>query len=813
MKFLSTITLLIFSITISYGQSIENLASGFIADLIKNGVDTNGDGLIQFSEAQQTDSLTLGLNVPEAYDGLEGLDNFINLKFLSIWSTEHDTLNVSGFKKLESLHTQMWAVRHIVAEGMENLKTLSTDFGLASISLEGTENLESISTSDNFGVIHDLDYSKLTKLKHLSLHGLPAFRELNLDPLVNLETFFLSYFPIDDHFESITIKNGRHTEISIVNSVDYNAEGTLKYVCTDEEEVNYVKSIFQNRNVNNVEVNTYCSFNKGGNLKKVSGESRIDYDGSGCDIDDPVMPILRYEITDLTTNESEIRTSYGRKGYDGSYEFRTRPGSFRIKPLIDNSDYFSISPEMQEITVTDYESESYLDFCIEPLESKNDVSVGMYPISRARPGFDATYWLGYKNNGNMSSSGEISLNFDNDHLQFVSSSLEAESLDHGEMIWNFDDLQPGEYRYINLKFKLNKPTDAEFALEGDEKLIYNATINSSFEDENLDDNTFDLNQTVVNSFDPNDITCLDGDSISFMETGEYVHYMVRFENTGSAEAVNIVVKDTINTAKFDLESLRPLEGSHPYKTRIKSNGIVEFIFEGINLPYTEEERHGHVIFKIKTKESLIEGDQFENSAAIYFDYNFPIFTNEFETQVVGLALPVKLSRFDAQQIEGDVKVDWHVHSEENLSHYVVERRHENEESFKSVARVNAQNLNEYTSTDNELSASGVYYYRLRMVDNDGDTQLSDVIGVEFHDSDETVLVYPNPATDLFVIENNQSRSTKVVIHNAAGQEITSLTIAENTKQEIDASKFNKGLHFLTFKQSDKLEVKKIFISK
>ena len=67
--------------------------------------------------------------------------------------------------------------------------------------------------------------------------------------------------------------------------------------------------------------------------------------------------------------------------------------------------------------------------------------------------------------------------------------------------------------------------------------------------------------------------------------GKEVHYLIRFENTGTANAENIVVKDMIDTTKFDINSLIPIDGSHPFVTKISNTNKVEFIFENINLPF------------------------------------------------------------------------------------------------------------------------------------------------------------------------------------------------------------------------------------
>ncbi len=153
------------------------------------------------------------------------------------------------------------------------------------------------------------------------------------------------------------------------------------------------------------------------------------------------------------------------------------------------------------------------------------------------------------------------------------------------------------------------------------------------DDDYSTDNYFFLKQEVFNSFDPNDKTCLEGTTIPPSMIGKYVHYLVRFENTGTANAENIVVKDIIDTNRFDINSLVPISGSHAFETRISNTNRVEFIFENINLPFDDANNDGYVAFKIKTKPNLVVGNTFSNAANIYFDYNFAIVTNNFTTTI------------------------------------------------------------------------------------------------------------------------------------------------------------------------------------
>ena len=92
----------------------------------------------------------------------------------------------------------------------------------------------------------------------------------------------------------------------------------------------------------------------------------------------------------------------------------------------------------------------------------------------------------------------------------------------------------------------------------------------------------------------------------------------------------------IDLTKFDISSLIPLGGSANFVTNIRNTNQVEFIFENINLPFDDANNDGYVVFKIKTKPTLVLGDTFSNTANIYFDYNFPIVTNIFTTTIAAL---------------------------------------------------------------------------------------------------------------------------------------------------------------------------------
>jgi hypothetical protein len=261
----------------------------------------------------------------------------------------------------------------------------------------------------------------------------------------------------------------------------------------------------------------------------------------------------------------------------------------------------------------------------------NDLEVLIIPVTAAIPGFDTKYKIVYKNKGTVAQSGNIVFNFNDNLMNFLNATISPSTQSTGMLIWNFTNLLPLETREVTVTLKLNTPTQTPSLNSGD-ILHYTAQINGAT-DETPADNNFTLNQTVINSFDPNDKTCLEGTTITQTQVGDYVHYLIRFENTGTANAQNIVVKDVIDTSKFDLSSLVALNGSHNFVARITNPNTVEFIFENIQLPFDDANNDGYVSFKIKTKSTLNIGNSFSNTANIYFDYNAPIITNTYTTSI------------------------------------------------------------------------------------------------------------------------------------------------------------------------------------
>lgn len=404
----------------------------------------------------------------------------------------------------------------------------------------------------------------------------------------------------------------------------------LAYICLGDQFINALLQYMTTYGITNqLNYNSYCSFNPGGDYYTIEGIARFDAAGDGCDEGDLFASNLRYNVTN-GTNTADFLTN------TGSYFIPVSAGAYTITPLLDYPSYFNITPSSITVNFPGDESPVIQNFCITSgATAYNDLELVLFQLNTARPGFNANYRIVYRNKGNQTLSGTVNLNFNDAVLDFVSSNPLLSDLIPNNLKWNFTNLKPFEARQIDFTLNVNSPTETPPVNSGD-ILSYTASI-SNVNDATPNNNSSILNQTVFNSFDPNDKICLEGTTVSASKIGEYVHYRIRFENTGTFAAENVVIKDMIDTTQLDVNSLITLGASHTFSTRIFENNRVEFIFENINLPFDDAHNDGYIIFKIRTKTSLNPGDTFSNTAAIYFDYNFPIATNTAATTIDALS--------------------------------------------------------------------------------------------------------------------------------------------------------------------------------
>lgn len=536
------------------------------------------------------------------------LSQCVNLQKLYCYSNQLTTLTVNAPQTLLALDC--------------NNNQISSDFDFTNYTVLdyfncGNNNVSSLTFGNNNSLVKvecnnnnltSLDFSN-SSLVRLNCIANPNLTFVNVKNGIISPDLYVSQFPEPPFTE---------------DSFMVNNNPSLQYICYDEGE--FGASLVNSQGIGNISRGTYCSFTPGGDFNTITGN--ITYDCGG-------QNILGNNQKIIINSGSQTEFSYCNSS--GNYTFYTGLGEVTVFPELVGTNYFTVTPVSYTYNFSTPNNTETANFCISPNGVHPDLAVTIIPTSPARPGFDATYNVIYQNQGNQIQSGTVNLSYQDAVLDLVTAMPTVISNANNMLSWDFVNLQPYETRSISIALNVNSPMETPPVNNGD-ILSFTATITSPQADETPADNTMSFEQTVVGSYDPNDKAVVEGEQISISQIGEYLHYVIRFQNMGTAPAENVVVKDMLND-KLDLTTLQMVSSSHPYRSTLTAGNKLEFFYEGINLPAAIDDEpgsHGYIAFKIKPKNTVVVNDVITNNANIYFDFNFPIETNTVSTTVTAL---------------------------------------------------------------------------------------------------------------------------------------------------------------------------------
>ena len=447
---------------------------------------------------------------------------------------------------------------------------------------------------------------------------------------------FINFSDVVDIYGDITLKKTSYTTLQHFTGFNYSSANFVEItnnadlsICNQPSLCFYLNSGATNNNITNnasgcgsvVAILYNC-----GLANSINGKALYNFNNNDCSGTE--YPTINATVT--SSNGINDYVSYTNQ--NGEFNIYTNEdGAFTTEALINNTNY-DISPTSHSTSFSGFGNLDTVNFCATPNTVVNDVEVYIIPTSVLRPGVPSSYKVFLINNGTTVQNGSVSLNFDETKIWFNNSSITPDSQTSSSILWNYFDLYPYQIQEIDITFDVDIPPVVN---DGD-VLSFEASVTPITNDSNPQNNLFTLNNTVVNSYDPNDKTVLEGEHLLIDNTDEYLHFLIRFQNLGSAPAIDIRITDILHSF-LDWNSFKPIGASHLYTTNIVNGRFVEFNFENINLPDSasnEEDSHGFVFFKIKPKNNLELGDIIKNNAAIFFDYNPPVITNTTNTRIV-----------------------------------------------------------------------------------------------------------------------------------------------------------------------------------
>ena len=255
---------------------------------------------------------------------------------------------------------------------------------------------------------------------------------------------------------------------------------------------------------------------------------------------------------------------------------------------------------------------------------ENDLAIHLNS-GRNRPGFTIVQFVTLENRGKNELTTDVQVNLD---AALTYTTYEGEnqpnSVMGNELKWNNITVASGETKRLKFWAVLDRLTPLETVLSNTGVLL------QAVPDDVTSNDTTVYEPVVTGSYDPNDKLV----SYQGAYTEGYVYdttnfeYTIRFQNTGTDTAFNILVTDPISS-HLDLSTLKMLDASHNYEMTIVGDTI-KWFFPNILLAdsfVNEPLSHGFIRFTIDQKENNEQGTNIENTAYIYFDFNDPIITN------------------------------------------------------------------------------------------------------------------------------------------------------------------------------------------
>jgi hypothetical protein len=185
-------------------------------------------------------------------------------------------------------------------------------------------------------------------------------------------------------------------------------------------------------------------------------------------------------------------------------------------------------------------------------------------------------------------------------------------------------------------------------------------------------------------------------------------------------------------------------------------------------------------------------DQVELTAASVLNTNYSV--DVFAVFGSVAPLPVQLTAFSAKATETGVALKWETASEHNADYFEVQRAEALAEGFRSLGQVkcagNSTQKHAYQFAD--AAAAGLYYYRLRQVDVNGNETFSPVETVEAGLL-TSLTAYPTLATHTLTIAG--PAGTHLAVFNQQGKQVQVADIAAS-QQQLDVSSLPGGVYFL-----------------
>ncbi|HQV01224.1 MAG TPA: hypothetical protein PLO59_08695, partial [Bacteroidia bacterium] len=349
-----------------------------------------------------------------------------------------------------------------------------------------------------------------------------------------------------------------------------------------------------------------------------------------------------YEATDLAIPNTIIELNpggmVGVTDATGNFFIPVTPGSYTLKQYAPAA-FKQVCPDTNTFVINIGTGNIVNVPVADTITAQPDVYISC-AAGAARPGFSQNIFIRYANN-TPHNIGVGQGQFQYDTLQtFVSFTGGTYTTTTGLVSFNL----PALSAFGKADFVLVLHTPATAVL-GD-TLSYMANVPVVLNEVDSLNNSSQQIRIITGSYDPNDITVtpVGFGSAGYVTAYQDLNYQIRFQNTGTDTAFNIVVADTL-AMELNRLSVQVLQASHPYRLEIKGR-VLQFHFDNILLPDSGTNHiasNGFIVYRIMQAANNAPGTTIKNTAHIYFDFNAPITTNTVTNTIFDCASMASMS--------------------------------------------------------------------------------------------------------------------------------------------------------------------------
>jgi pectin methylesterase-like acyl-CoA thioesterase len=279
---------------------------------------------------------------------------------------------------------------------------------------------------------------------------------------------------------------------------------------------------------------------------------------------------------------------------------------------------------------------------------------------------------------------------------------------------------------------------------------------------------------------------------------------ISISNSGTVDNFSVKVKTTVDNAPADPTKIVNMQWDIAEDVIGGSNVIVKPTWNTTDEASAFNRASSIVVGHFNTNTSAWEETAAtlsgSNPYSAQSNTGFTSFSPFIIANANAALLPLTLISFTGEQANNNINLKWTTSNEINTSHFEIQKS-TNAIKFEkagSVIAFNNTNINNYSFVDVD-SKLPVVYYRLKIVDVDGQFSYSNIV-VFKNNGNSALVLFPNPVENTtFLTHNKATANATLSIYSNDGKLIYKQLVKQNTTSSaIETKQLIPGIYILKF---------------